>query len=55
MCYSHSHPPTCPNTYLLTNILSRYLPNPTYMAKSTYLVGIPINPPTVENDQERIK
>jgi hypothetical protein len=53
--YSHLHPPTpppiqsiyiptCPSTFLLTNILSRYLPNPTYMATPTYVVASPIDP-----------
>jgi hypothetical protein len=53
MCYSHlhtcTHPPsiyllTCLSTFLPTNTLSRYLPNPTYMATPTYMVAIPINP-----------
>jgi hypothetical protein len=44
MCYSHPHPPTCPSIVLPTNTLSRYLPNPTYMATPTYMVAIPIDP-----------
>jgi hypothetical protein len=36
--------PTCPSTFLPTNTLSRYLPNPTYMATPTYMVAIPIDP-----------
>ncbi len=52
-----SSPPTYPppSIYLPTNTLGRYLPNPTYMATPTYLVGIPIDPPTIKNDEERIK
>jgi hypothetical protein len=40
-----SSPPTypLPSVYLPTNILGRYLPNPTYMATHTYLVGTPID------------
>jgi hypothetical protein len=53
MCYSHPHSPTRPTTNLPTNILNGYLPNPTYMATPTHLVGSPIDPPTVENDQEK--
>jgi hypothetical protein len=34
--------PTCPSTFLPTNTLSRYLPNPTYMATPTYVVATPI-------------
>jgi len=37
MCYFHPYPPNHPT-------LGRYLPNPTYMAKPTYLVVIPIDP-----------
>jgi len=56
MCYSHPHPPSHPpSIFLPTNPLNRYLANPTYMAKPTYLGGTLINPPTVENNQERIK
>ncbi len=48
MCYSHPHPsiylPTYPSTFLPTNSLGRYLPNPTYMATPTYLVATPIDP-----------
>jgi hypothetical protein len=44
MCYSHPRPPTCPSIVLPTNTLSRYLPNPTYMATPTYMVAIPIDP-----------
>jgi hypothetical protein len=56
MCYSHPHPPSHPpSIFLPTNILGRYLPNPAYMATPTYLVGTPIDPPMVKNDQERIK
>ncbi len=36
--------PTCPSTFLPTNILDRYLSNPTYMATPTYLVAIPTDP-----------
>jgi hypothetical protein len=35
--------PTCPSTFLPTNTLRRYLPNPTYMATPTYMVATPIN------------
>jgi len=55
MCYFHPHPLTHFTTNLLTNTLSWYLPNPTYMATPTYLFGNPINLPMVENDQEKIK
>jgi hypothetical protein len=43
MCYSHPHPPTCPTTNLPTYTLSRYLPNPTYMATPTYMVASTID------------
>ncbi len=42
--YSHQHPPTYPSTFLPTNILERYLPNPTYMATTIYLAAILIDP-----------
>jgi hypothetical protein len=59
MCYYHPHPyiylPIYPSTFLPTNTLSRYLPNPTYIGY-TYLHGChPNKPPMVENDEERIK
>jgi len=44
MCYSHPHPPTHPTTDLLTNTLSRYLPNLTYMATPTFMVASAIDP-----------
>jgi hypothetical protein len=44
MWYSHPHPPTCLTTDLPINILSRYLPNPTYMATPTYTVPTAIDP-----------
>jgi hypothetical protein len=45
MCFSHPHPPTHPlSIFLPTNTLGRYLPNPTYTATLTYLVGTPIDP-----------
>ncbi len=44
MCYSHLHPPTHPSTFLPTNTLNRYLPNPTYMVTITCMVAIPMNP-----------
>ncbi len=44
MCYSHLDPPTHPPTDLPTNTLSRYLPNPTYMATPTYMVATAIEP-----------
>ncbi len=41
-----SYPPTTrPTTNLPTNILSRYLPNSTYMATPTYVVATIIDPP----------
>jgi hypothetical protein len=36
--------PTRFSTFLPTNTLHRYLPNPTYMVTPTYPVAIPINP-----------
>ncbi len=42
-------------THLPTNTLSRYLPNLTYMATPTYMVCHCNGPPTVDNDEERIK
>jgi hypothetical protein len=48
MCYSYPHPSIyllpCPFTFLPTNILGKYLPNPTYMVTPTYLVAIPTDP-----------
>jgi hypothetical protein len=35
--------PTCPSIFLSTNILSKYLLNPTYMATPTYMVATPID------------
>jgi hypothetical protein len=47
-----THPPTHLTTDLPTNTLSRYLPNPTYMATPTYMVA---KPPTVDNNEKRIR
>jgi len=44
MWYSHPHPPTHPSTFLPTNTLSRYLPNPTYMTALTCMIATPLNP-----------
>jgi hypothetical protein len=38
-----------------TNTLSKYLPNPIYMARPTYMVATPIKPQQFGNDEERIK
>jgi hypothetical protein len=45
--YPHTHPfnylPTCPYTFLPTNLFNKYLLDATYKVAPTYLVGIQID------------
>ncbi len=59
MCYFHPHLPThtsnflptCPCTFLPTNLLNKYLLDPTYMVAPTYLVGIQIDLAIAKNKE----
>jgi hypothetical protein len=54
MHYCHPHPPSHPpSIFLPTNILGRYLPNPTYMVTPTYMPGWHSNRPPNSWKQSR--
>jgi hypothetical protein len=44
--------PTCPSTFLLTSLLGRYLPSPTYLVAPTYMIVTPIDPTIAKNDEK---
>ncbi len=45
----------CPCTFLPISLLSRYVPDPTYMVGSTYFVSTPIDLAIAKNDEEKNK
>jgi hypothetical protein len=45
--YLHALPPSLHNS-----LLSRYLPSPTYLVASSYMIVTPIDPTIVENDEK---
>jgi hypothetical protein len=46
--------PTYPSTFLHTNSLGRYLPNPTYMVAPTHMVAIAIDLANAEKNEEKV-
>ncbi len=53
--YLPSYLPTCPCTFLLINLLSKYLLNPTYMVAPTYPIGIQRDLAIAKTNEEKKK